>query len=461
MAQVSVKSITRNYILALSIIAVLILLALFLLRAIIGTEETSAAAINISGRQRMLSQRIALYSLRLVIADDDISKRKLLRRELRKAIAEMHKAHEGLNRGDISQGLPEPSEAIKAIYFGSDVNLNKQIRDYLKTATKLADAKDSQLALEDKKLAFVLSASSNRLLMSLDGAVEQYEKESEFTIATFQIILFGMAGLILTALLAESLLIFRPIIKKISQEAQELETAFEDELQIAQILQRSLVPKEIPDIEGLALAYYYHSATRRAEVGGDFYDFFKIDEDNWIFVVGDVQGHGIEAAAETARVKYLLRDRVFGGIPVLEIMPSVNETLVKQKVERFTAVTFMAYNEKTSILTVVNAANPYPYVSNGDRFLEITGAPLGLFANEEYPHVDVKLTEGDMVVIHTDGLVEARIKHKLYGQERVRDYIRANKDMKLRELLPSLVDQARQFSKDNLTDDVLILGLRK
>lgn len=461
MSQVSVKSMTRNYILALSILAVLSLLSFFLLRAIISTEQTSAAAINVSGRQRMLSQRIALYSLRLVVADGDMSKRGPLRRELRKAVAQMRKAHKGLKSGDTERGLPRPSDEIKTIYFGSDVNLNKQVHHYLKHATKLAKAKESELTLENKELVFILNASSRRLLKSLDGAVEQYEEESEFTTAMIQIILFGFVALILMTLLAESVLIFRPLIKKISLEAQELETAFEDEQKIAEILQRSLVPKETPKIEGLALAYYYHSSTRRAEVGGDFYDFFKVDEDSWIFVVGDVQGHGIDAAAETARVKYLLRDRVFSGIPVLNIVPNVNETLVRQNVARFTALTLMAYNEKTSILTVVNAANPYPYVLNGDKFLEITGSPLGLFADEQYPHVDVKLTKGDMIVVHTDGLVEARKDGELYGQERARDYIRANKDKELGELLESLVDQAHQFAGADLTDDVLILALRK
>lgn len=452
---------TRNYILALLIVAVLSLMSFFLLRAIISTEQTSAAAINVSGRQRMLSQRIALYSLRLVVADGDMSKRGPLRRELRKAIAEMNKAHKGLTRGDAKLGLPRPSDAIRTIYFGSEVNLNKQVHSYLSAANKLADAKDSQLTLEDKQLALILRVSSTRLIESLHAVVEQFQKESEFTTAMIQIILFGVVAVILMTLLAESVLIFRPIIKKVSDEAQELETAFKDELRIAEILQRSLVPKETPKIKGLTLTHYYHSATRRAEVGGDFYDFFKIDEDNWAFVIGDVQGHGIEAAAETARVKYLLRDRVSNGVPVLDIMPSVNETLVKQEVERFTALTFMAYNEKTSVLTVFNAANPWPYVSNGDRFLEITAAPLGLFADEEYPHVEVKLTKGDIVVVHTDGLVEARTGRQLYGQERARDYIRSHKDMELGKLFSSLVEQARQFSKDNLTDDVLILGLRK
>ena len=461
MSQVSVKSMTRNYILALSILAILSLLSFFLLRAIISTEQTSAAAINVSGRQRMLSQRIALYSLRLVVADGDMFKRGPLRRDLRKAIAKMREAHKDLKSGDAKRGLPRPSDAIRTIYFGSDVDLDKQVHSYLNAANKLADAKDSQLTLDDKQLAIILKSSSNRLLVSLDDVVEQLQKESEFTIQRLQIIVFGFIALILMTLLAESLFIFRPLIKKISLETRELETAFEDEQKIAEILQRSLVPKETPKIEGLALAYYYHSSTRRAEVGGDFYDFFKVDEDSWIFVVGDVQGHGIDAAAETARVKYLLRDRVFSGIPVLNIVPNVNETLVRQNVARFTALTLMAYNEKTSILTVINAANPYPYVLNGDKFLEITGSPLGLFADEQYPHVDVELTKGDMIVVLTDGLVEARKDGKLYGQERARDYIRANKDKELGELLESLVDQAHQFAGADLTDDVLIFALRK
>ncbi|MCK4268241.1 MAG: type IV pili methyl-accepting chemotaxis transducer N-terminal domain-containing protein, partial [Actinomycetia bacterium] len=203
MKQVSVKSITRNYILALLIVAVLSAVSFFILRTIISTEETRAAAVNVSGRQRMLSQRIALYSLRLVIADSS-EKRNELRGTLRKTMSQMSEAHISLTNGDVEKGLPKPSANIKKIYFGQPLNLNKQVLDYLMTAKELADTNDSQLTLKDKKLESLIEASSRRLLQSLNMAVEEYQVESERTIASLQIVLVGIIVTILLTLMIEA-----------------------------------------------------------------------------------------------------------------------------------------------------------------------------------------------------------------------------------------------------------------
>lgn len=463
MKQVSVKSITRNYILALAIVAVLSVLSFLLLRAIISTEGTRAAAVNISGRQRMLSQRIALFSLRLVVADSS-EERDELRGALRKAMSRMATAHTGLTTGDLEEGLPKPSANIKKIYFGQPINLDKQVLDYLMTAKELADTNDSQLTLKDKKLESLIEASSSRLLQSLDMAVEEYQAESERTIASLQIVLAGIIVTILLALMFEALFIFRPMSKRISDESQQLETAFNEESLIAETLQKSLVPKETPKIDGLEVEYVYQSATKRATVGGDFFDFFELDRGQWVFFIGDVEGHGVDVAAETARVKALLHDRASNGMPASKVLASVNDSLVRQEDERFTVLTYLVFDQATSVLSLVNAANPYPYFTNGDRFIETTGTPLGLVGTDQkYPCVELKLKEGDKLIVHSDGLNEARVEGdpEQFGQERVRDFIKANPNMDLAELLKGLVEQARLFSKDNLTDDVLVFGLRK
>ncbi len=463
MKKISVKSITRNYILALSIVAVLSVLSFLILRTIISTEETKAAAINVSGRQRMLSQRIALYSLRLVVADSSEKRHELLG-ELRKAMSQMAEVHTSLTTGDLKRGLPKPSANIKKIYFSQPTNLNQQVLDYLLTAKELADADESKLTLTDRRLISVIEASSSRLLQSLDMAVEEYQVESERTIASLQIVLLGIIGTILLTLMIEALFIFRPLSRRITDESQQLETAFDEEVVIAETLQKSLVPKEIPKIDGLEVEYVYQSATNRAIVGGDFYDYFELADDQWAFFIGDVEGHGIVDAAETARVKALLRDRASDGMPASKVLASVNDSLIRQRAERFTVLTYLVFDQSTSSLSLVNAANPYPYFTNGDRFIETTGTPLGLVGiNQEYPCVELKLSKGDTLIVHSDGLNEARVEgdHKQFGQERVRAFIKANPNMDLAELLKGLVEQARLFSKDNLTDDVLVFGLRK
>ncbi|MCK4268355.1 MAG: serine/threonine-protein phosphatase, partial [Actinomycetia bacterium] len=403
------------------------------------------------------------YSLRLVV-EENPEQRQKLRGTLRRAMSQMSEAQTSLTIGDTERGLPKPSDAVKKIYFNRPINLNKQVLNYLMTTKELVDSPDSQIAKRDKKLELILVASSSRLLQSLNMVVEEYQIESERTIASLQIVLVGIIATILLTLMIEALFIFRPMSKRISDESQQLETAFDEEVIIAETLQKSLVPKESPSVDGLEVEYVYQSATNRAIVGGDFYDHFNVADGKWVFFIGDVEGHGIVDAAETARVKALLRDRATTGMAPSEVVSSVNDSLFRQGAERFTVLTYLVFDQATSSLSLVNAANPYPYFTNGDRFIETTGTPLGLVgANQKYPCVELQLSKGDTLIVHSDGLNEARVEgdHKQFGQERVRDFIKANPNMDLAELLKGLVEQARLFSKNNLTDDVLIFGLRK
>ncbi len=259
-----------------------------------------------------------------------------------------------------------------------------------------------------------------------------------------------------------AVLVFRDVTEQQRAE-HELAQIYETEHRIAQTLQKSLLAEQIPEIDDLEIKYFYQSATKGAEVGGDFYNFFRISDNNYGLVVGDVAGKGILAAAETTKIKHLLRDRAYLGMKPSELMASVNEAVLRQAgdINAFTALTFGLYDSQTSILNLSNAGNPYPYLASKDKFLEVTSVPVGIMAEENYHSIDVKLEKEEIILFYTDGLTESRYKGELFGEERVRSFVKENKNLGLVELIQGLAEEARQFSKNNISDDILILALKK
>ena len=230
---------------------------------------------------------------------------------------------------------------------------------------------------------------------------------------------------------------------------------------IADTLQKSLLPSGIPKIKGLEVKYLYRSATKDAEVGGDFFDIFETPNNNFGIVMANVSGKGVDAAAETAKIKYLLRDRAYTNLGPTELLSSINDTLFKQGAERFTALTYGVYDPRTSIFILTNAGNPYPYVARQDRFLKITRIPVSVQENTIYSSMKLKLKEDDVIIMFTDGLSEARRDGDFFGEQRVRDFVKKNKHLSLNQLLSGLIKEANNFAQKKLNDDILIVGIKK
>ena len=100
-------------------------------------------------------------------------------------------------------------------------------------------------------------------------------------------------------------------------------------------------------------------------------------------------------------------------------------------------------------------------LSAEDKFIELTGVPVSINEKEKYPLANIKLNKGDLMLFFTDGLVEARYNGNLFGEERVRRFVKKNKHLSLNMLIKGLVAEAEKFSHNNLTDDVLVLGIKK
>lgn len=149
----------------------------FDLNEFICKREINAAVINISGRQRMLSQRAALFAVRLVGTEERQEQDKL-REQMLAAIELMEKSHQGLLEGDTVMKLPgQPSREIQAIYFEAPFYLDQQIRDYITQVRALAQVPPAELTGENLYLQKILKASAADLLEALEALVSQYQEE--------------------------------------------------------------------------------------------------------------------------------------------------------------------------------------------------------------------------------------------------------------------------------------------
>jgi signal transduction histidine kinase len=168
-----------KYFLHLEILSLIALINYLDINRITAAREINAVIVNISGRQRMLCQRSALFSLRLVFTQNE-DEREKLRLNLQETINLMQKSHQGLIYGDSSLNLSgQMSPIVKEMYFAAPVNLNMLFCKYISEVEALIQTPDKDLTRDNPHLSYILQASTTDLLLALDAVVTQYQKESE------------------------------------------------------------------------------------------------------------------------------------------------------------------------------------------------------------------------------------------------------------------------------------------
>lgn len=151
----------------------------FNIEEIMTARKISAAIINLSGRQRMLSQKTAFFAMRLV-GSPETAEREQLRADLLDAIALMEKSHSALINTDSSINLLNPpSPAVKAMYFEAPLYLDKQLCEYIDRIKALVQVPDAELKPDNAHLLYIIAAASGELLQAFDAVVSQYQYESE------------------------------------------------------------------------------------------------------------------------------------------------------------------------------------------------------------------------------------------------------------------------------------------
>ena len=190
----------------------------------------------------------------------------------------------------------------------------------------------------------------------------------------------------------------------------------------ARVLQRSLLPAELPSIPGLEVAARYRPAGAGNEVGGDFYDGFQ-SRDGWTLVIGDVCGKGAEAAAVTALARYTLRAAALHDLLPDEALRELNEAMLGQELAgRFcTALLAQVQPHAGGVRVCLSSGgHPLPLLLRADGGVEAVGRAgtlLGIVPDPDLAQEAHELTAGDTLVLFTDGVIEARPSDDSFGTE--------------------------------------------
>lgn len=268
--------------------------------------------------------------------------------------------------------------------------------------------------------------------------------------------------------------IFAEMEKEIGQYVENMTKAtaererINSELNVAAQIQRGTLPSVFPPYPDKPEFDIYASVEPAKEVGGDFYDFFLVDDDHLAMVVADVSGKGIPAALFMMACKILISNLASVGITDPgTILSMVNNRIIEDNpLDMFITVWLGILDIKTGKLIAANGGHEYPCLRTGGKNYEILkdrhGLVLGGMSDAQYYTYEIQLNPGDALFVYSDGVPESTSSEKeLFGLDRMLDSLNRNINLPLDQLLSGLkkdiddfVGEAPQF------DDITMLALR-
>ena len=223
-----------------------------------------------------------------------------------------------------------------------------------------------------------------------------------------------------------------------------------------------LAPPDLPPIEGFEVGRVYEPGT--GAMAGDFYDLYQTSPSRTAVVIGDVTGHGIEPSITAFQVKYLLRVFLRNYRDPAQALEELNAIMSAQgRPEEFVSLVAAVFDTAAGTLRYASAGHPPAWLwTDGEvQALRATGPLLTLDPHAGYTSREVELDAGDLLLLYTDGLAEARSGEALFGEDRIGAVLRRDPGQDAHVLCKSLLDAARDFADGPLTDDLAILAIRR
>jgi serine phosphatase RsbU (regulator of sigma subunit) len=208
-----------------------------------------------------------------------------------------------------------------------------------------------------------------------------------------------------------------------------------------------------------------YESSARVDVGGDVYDFMELDDGRLAVVLGDVTGHGVEATADMAMAKFVFRSLAREHPEPGDFLSAANEVIVDEIASgKFITMAYLTIDGARGDVACASAGHPAPRLVLPDgtvRGLEATGLVLGIDSGQDYDEVRADLPSGAVIVVYTDGVIEARLDGELYGVERLDPLLAEHRDLPPRELALRVVEDCRDFAGGELGDDVAVVVIRR
>lgn len=239
------------------------------------------------------------------------------------------------------------------------------------------------------------------------------------------------------------------------------------ELSLATEIQANMLPCIFPAFPERTEFDIYAMMHPAKEVGGDFYDFFLIDEDHLALVIADVSGKGVPAALFMVIAKTLIKNQALTGESPAQILRSVNEQLCEgNEAELFVTVWLGIIQISTGKGIAANAGHEHPVIRRKDGKFELViyrhSPAVAVMEGMNFREHEFELYPGDTLFVYTDGVPEATdSQNKLFGNERMLNALNKNPDAKPEELLKNVKEEVDLFTKEvPQFDDVTMLGIK-
>lgn len=241
---------------------------------------------------------------------------------------------------------------------------------------------------------------------------------------------------------------------------------FENDLKSAHEIQQNIIPAGYPAFPDYPEIDLYAVLKPAESIGGDLYDYYFIDQDHLLIAIGDVSGKGIPASLFMAIASTLIKSNST-ILSSHEIVENVNNEVGERNPNQYFLTLFIGIlNVRTGIMDYCNAAHNYPIILHPDGTIRTMskshGIPLGIYKNKTYKSNTIELLEGDLVLLYTDGIINARNpKGTHYGVEKLKEEIQKMNHQDAREVVTGLLKSIEEYEGGRFqSDDISMVALR-
>jgi phosphoserine phosphatase RsbU/P len=243
--------------------------------------------------------------------------------------------------------------------------------------------------------------------------------------------------------------------------------AFQQELEIATLIQTSILPKNFPPFPDRHEFDIYAKMLTAKKVGGDLYDFFLLDKNRLGIIIGDVSGKGIAAAMLMAVCKTLLKSIAFKGIPTDAILYEVNNILVNESpANMFVTVFYGIFDTRNGYFEYTNGGHNLPYLiskeGKADQLENIGGLVLGAVKDVEYQSNIINIQPGESLFLYTDGVTESfNSENEEFEDMRLANLLQDKYKLSAKEIVNHIISEVQIFSNGNeQSDDITCMSLK-
>lgn len=255
------------------------------------------------------------------------------------------------------------------------------------------------------------------------------------------------------------------LIKEQTKTAKEKQK-FENDLKSAHEIQQNIIPSGYPAFKDHPEIDIYAVLKPAESIGGDLYDYYFIDNEHLLIAIGDVSGKGIPASLFMAIASTLIKSNS-KILSSHEIVEKVNNELGDRNPNLYFLTLFIGVlNINTGVMDYCNAAHNYPYILHSDGTIRTLskshGIPLGIYKNKVYKSNTIELTDNDLMVLYTDGIINSRDqKGTLYGTDKLKDSLQNLYNLTSKEVVDKLLESILNYeSAHPQSDDISIVALR-